>query len=297
MLQLRQRACNVGRACRARLGKRRNSTLGQRLLQWLYAVVRGRTEYKYAKLHAGCILAPMKSGAVTAGPAGEPAELEIVVDGQRYLRLPIRTAVLTADDDPAEVLKQYVWPHYIPGDVVFISETALAIMQGRARHWKDIEPGWLAQKLSGYVTKSPYGVGLRSPYAMQYAIELSGVLPILWGCAAHVIGKLLGQPGWFYRAAGIQARMMDAEHTMGVAEFYECVIPGPDDPEGSCYTLKSSTQMDVAVVDVNDIYPPWCIASTLVDDEARLLERCLTDNPLGQGGELTPLGIWRRAPL
>jgi hypothetical protein len=222
-------------------------------------------------------------------------ELEITVDGRRYVRIPLRTRILTAEDDPAEVLKEYVWPHFLPGDVVFISETAVAIMQGRARDWHDIEPTWLARKLSSLVTKSPYGVGLRSPYAMQYAIELTGVLPIIGGCIAHVFGRLLGQKGWFYAVAGQQARMMDAEHTMGVKEFYECVIPGPDDPAGSCYLMKSATQMDVAIVDVNDVFPPWCIASTLLDGDARLLERCLTDNPLGQGDECTPLGIWRRS--
>jgi len=228
-----------------------------------------------------------------AGGEG-PAELEITVDGHKYLRLPLRTRVLTAEDDPADVLKDYAWAHFVPGDVVFISETAVSIMQGRARSWKEIEPTWLAEKLSSFVTKSPYGVGLRSPFAMQYAIELCGVLPILGGCIAHVFGKLLGQKGWFYAVAGPQARMMDAEHTMGVSEFYECVIPGPDDPEGTCFQLKSATQMDIAIVDVNDIFPPWCIASTLTPEDSRLLEKCLTDNPLGQGGEMTPLGIWRK---
>jgi hypothetical protein len=58
--------------------------------------------------------------------------------------------------------------------------------------------------------------------------------------------------------------------------------------------MKSATQMDVAIVDVNDIFPPWCIASTLMPEHARLLERCLTDNPLGQGNECTPLGILRK---
>jgi hypothetical protein len=129
---------------------------------------------------------------------------------------------------------------------------------------------------------------------MQYAIELCGIPAILGGCMAHVVGRLFGQKGWFYAVAGVQARMMDAEHTMGVPEFYECVIPGPDDPEGTCYQLKAATQMDIAIVDVNDIFPPWCVASTLTADNARLLEQCLTDNPLGQGGECTPMGLWRK---
>lgn len=231
---------------------------------------------------------------MSANPLLAPPGIPISVDGQSCLRLPIKTHVLSARDDLAAVLERYVRPLWQPGDIVFISETAVAILQGRARDWREIQPGWLARKLSRLVYKSPYGVGLRSPYAMQMAIQYAGLHRILFGCVWHVVGRLFGQKGWFYAAAGPQARMMDAEHTMGVKEFYECVIPGPADPPGTVRRLKQATGMDVAIVDVNDIYPPWCIASTVSAAQARLLERSLTDNPLGQGDELTPLGIWRK---
>jgi len=209
------------------------------------------------------------------------------------MRMPVRTHLLSAEDDPAEIVNRYAGPLYHAGDVIFLAETGVSIMQGRARDHREIKPSWLARTLSKLVTKSPYGVGLRSPYAMQYAIELSGVHRILAGCIWHVVGRIFRQSGWFYAAAGIQARMMDAEHTMGLGDYYECVIPGPRDPRGTCRQLKQATGMDVAIVDVNDIFPPWCIASTLDPEKERLLERTLTDNPLGQGDEQTPLGIWR----
>lgn len=222
-----------------------------------------------------------------------PRAIDLEYAGRTYRRLPLRTHVLSADDDIAAVLEGYARPHYQPGDIVFLAETGVAIMQGRARDWRKIKPTWLAQKLSKLVTKSPYGVGLRSPYAMQYAIELCGVHRILAGCVAHIFGRLLRKKRWFYDVAGIQARMMDAEHTMGIGDYYECVIPGPADPAGTCRRLKEQTGMDTAIVDVNDIFPPWCIAATV--DRARqcLLENTLTDNPLGQGDEQTPLGVWR----
>lgn len=232
----------------------------------------------------------MSSGQASPKPPKPPT---IIVGGRSYLRIPLKTHVLGPADDPAQVLLTYAKPQYQPGDVVFISETAVAIMQNRHRDWHTIKPSRLAQELSRRVTKSPYGVGLRSPYAMQYAIELSGLPRILLGCVAHVLGRLLKKKRWFYDVAGVQARMMDAEHTMGVKEYYECVIPGPADPRGACRRIKQAAGMDVAIVDVNDIYPPWCIASTLSPERARLLEACLKDNPLGQGGECTPMGIWR----
>src|SRR4051794_28912298 len=101
------------------------------------------------------------------------AGIPIIIDGRTYLRIPIRTHVLTADDHIAAVVDRYAKPVAQPGDVVFISETAVAIMQGRARDWRKIKPSWLARKLSKLVYKSPYGVGLRSPYAMQTALELA----------------------------------------------------------------------------------------------------------------------------
>ncbi len=226
-------------------------------------------------------------------PPINPAPIDLAYNGRTYRRLPIRTHVLTGADDTGAVLERYVRPLYQPGDIVFISETGVSIMQGRARDWREIHPTWFARKLAGLVTKSPYGVGLRSPYAMQYAVELCGVHRILAGCVAHVAGRLLKKKRWFYDVAGIQARMMDAEHTMGVPEFYECVIPGPADPVGACRKLKAQTGMEIAIVDVNDIFPPWCVAATVDKERQRLLEHTLTDNPLGQGGELTPLGIWR----
>ena len=124
--------------------------------------------------------------------------------------------------------------------------------------------------------------------------ELCGLPRIFAGCAAHVIGRLLGKKRWFYDVAGIQARMMDAEHTMGVKEFYECVIPGPANPQKVCREFKEKTGMDTAIVDVNDIFPPWVIGSTCTREVNREIEDSLTDNPLGQGGELTPLGVWRK---
>jgi hypothetical protein len=113
---------------------------------------------------------------------------------------------------------------------------------------------------------------------------------------AHVLGRLLRQKGWFYLVAGLNARMMDAEHTMGIAEFFESCIPAPADPPRTCRELKAATGYDIAICDINDINPAWCVASTLPKERKRLLERSFDDNPLGQTDEQTPIGIWREVP-
>jgi hypothetical protein len=225
--------------------------------------------------------------------ADQPAPRTVVVDGRTFERLPIRTPVLMPGDDMPTVIREHAGAFLKPGDTVVMSESAVAIMQGRARDWRSIHPSRFARFLSSRVLKTSYGTGLRSPYAMQYAIELCGLWRILLALPAHVVGRLLRRKGWFYLVAGLNARMMDAEHTMGVKEFYECCIPAPADPAGTVRALKAATGYDIAICDINDVKPAWCVATTLPRDRRRLLERSFDDNPLGQRDEQTPIGIWR----
>lgn len=229
--------------------------------------------------------------SASRGPG--PAPRTVVVDGRTFERVPIRTPVLMPGDDMAAVIREHAGPHLRPADTVVMSESAVAIMQGRARDWRTIHPSPLARWLSRRVTKTTWGTGLRSPYAMQYAIELTGTPRIAAAAGAHLVGRLLGKKGWFYLVAGLDARMMDAEHTMGITEFYEMCIPAPFDPPGTAKALKAATGYDIAICDINDISPAWCVASTLAKDRVRLLERSFDDNPLGQTDEQTPIGIWR----
>jgi hypothetical protein len=225
----------------------------------------------------------------------EPRPRTVVVDGRTFERIPVKTPVLMPGDDIAAAIRVHAGDELRPGDTVLLSESAVAIMQGRARDWRTIHPGWLARFMSGRVIKTSWGTGLRSPYAMQYAIELTGTPRILLAAGAHVVGKALGKKGWFYLVAGLDARMMDAEHTMGVAEFHECCIPAPHDPRGTVRAVKSALggEIDVAIADINDIAPAWVVASTLPKQREHLLARSFDDNPLGQTDEKTPLGIWR----
>ncbi len=226
---------------------------------------------------------------------GGPKPRTVVVDGRTFERIPVKTRVLMPGDDVAAAIREHAGDQLRAGDAVLISESAVSIMQGRARDWRTIHPGRLAQFMSSRVVKTEWGTGLRSPYAMQYAIELTGTPRMLLAAGAHVAGKALGKKGWFYLVAGLNARMMDAEHTMGVAEFYECCIPAPHDPPGTVREVKEALggDVDVAIADINDIAPAWVVASTLPKDRERLLARSFDDNPLGQTDEKTPLGIWR----
>ncbi len=226
---------------------------------------------------------------------GKQKSAEIEVDGELYLRIPIKTHILSPKDEPLEIVKRYALPLAEDGDILFIAETPLAIMQNRHRRADSISVGFWARLLSRFVTKSPYGVGLRSPRAMQVAIEEIGLLRILLATLASAWGKIiLRRRGDFYRVAGLSAKAIDAEHTMGIDKYYDYVIPAPVNCEQICRQIREETGLECCIVDVNDIQEPEILGASFGNDTAEIVKRALRDNPLGQGDECTPLGILRK---
>lgn len=213
--------------------------------------------------------------------------------GQSYLRVPIRTRIVTPQDDIVAVAREYAGGQIQPGDLLFISEKVVAITQGRAVPTDTIRVSWLAGKLWPFVKQVPYGIGLRNPYSMQCAIDECGAPRILLAAVVGAAGKLLGRSGDFYRVAGVQAAAIDAPGTAGIKDFQNCVIKAPKDPDRVAQSLADAFSCNAAVVDVNDLGAAVLGHSRGVDPE--LVCRALKDNPLGQGAEQTPMGILRRA--
>jgi hypothetical protein len=129
---------------------------------------------------------------------------------------------------------------------------------------------------------------------MQCAIDECGHMRILLAAVVGAVGKLLGRSGDFYRVAGIQAAMIDAAGTAGIEQFKGTVIKGPKDPNGVARRIAERLKLPAAVVDVNDIGGSWAVGASPGLDRA-LVEAALKDNPLGQSGEQTPIGIIRPA--
>ena len=140
-------------------------------------------------------------------PTANPGKRLIrAVDGVDYLRIPIKTHLITKDDDMVDVVNQYPKGQLQPGDILFISEKAVACTQSRAIPMEDIRPRKLAITLSRYVTKTPAGIGLGIPETMEMALRECGTPRILFAAFCSVIGKILGKKGWFYLVAGAKAR-------------------------------------------------------------------------------------------
>ncbi|MCB5233720.1 MAG: hypothetical protein LHW60_00530 [Candidatus Cloacimonetes bacterium] len=217
----------------------------------------------------------------------------IEVFGQRYQRIPVKTHVLSAEDDMLAIIEKYALPLMKEGDMLTISESPLAITQGRAVPVSEIRVSFLACLLSRFVAKVPYGIGLGAPTSMQCAIEETGVVRILFAALVGAIGKLLGRKGDFYRVAGMQAALVDAATTSPIPPYNETVIKGPKDPQKVAEALTEATGYPIAVMDINDIGGSWMIGGSKLDKN--FIEAVMKDNPQGQDDELTPLCIVRKA--
>ncbi len=216
----------------------------------------------------------------------------IEVGGMTWLRIPVRTHVIGAEDDILAVVEKYSAEQRRPGDIYFISEKVVAVTQGRALPVGEIKIGLLARLLWRFVRKVPYGIGLRSPETMQCAINECGAARILLASAAGAAGKLIGRRGDFYRIAGVQAATIDAAGTSPLQS--DCVILGPLDPEAVARRIHEATGTPTAIVDVNDIAGGWVLGASGIEDRKQI-EAILDDNPLGQKDEQTPFGIIRGA--
>ena len=216
------------------------------------------------------------------------------VEGVDYQRIPLKTHLITKDDKMEDVVNKYAKEFMQSGDILFISEKAVACTQNRAIPMEDIKPRKLAVTLSKYVTKTPAGIGLGIPETMEMALRECGTLRILFAAFCSVIGKILGQKGWFYMVAGPKARGIDGPTEGTIPPYDHYVVLTPDDPNGTSKKLAKALGHPVAIVDINDLGAN-ILGFSEKEPSVDLIAQILGDNPLGQGGECTPMGIIRKA--
>ncbi len=223
----------------------------------------------------------------------EGKKLERKVKGEHYARLPIWTHVISADDDILTVVKKYATPFLKEDDMLFISERVVAITQGRAFPIKNIHPSLMARFLTHFVHKSPYGIGLGSPWTMELAIREAGKARILFAAFVSAITKPFGIKGVFYRVVGKNINAIDGpcEYTLPPYNTYAKL--GPANPKKVAREIKKAIGNDVAIIDANDLGVAILGKSSRhLSDE--FCKEVFKDNPLGQSREQTPLCIVRK---
>jgi asparagine synthase (glutamine-hydrolysing) len=225
-------------------------------------------------------------------------------DGRNvYGRAPVRTPRIESGTDLERVVIDSVLSveggrlGLEEGDIVAISEKAVAVSQGRSFPASSIRPSVLARVLSRFVSKGPAGIGLGIPATMQLAIDEAGARRILLATVAAGATRLAGRHGTFYRVAGARVSAIDGPTAGTLPPFDTHAKLPPSDPDGVAERLagrlaeEAGGPVHVAVIDAND-------RGVVVLGGSRGLDRPLItwlfgDNPLGQGTEQTPVALIR----
>ncbi len=229
--------------------------------------------------------------------AEEAVKTSVVeLNGTSYERILFKTHFIQRGESILKVIKDYMGPYLQEGDVVFVSEKALAHSQKRSIHVKDIKPGFLARLLYRFVRPTKHGRGIGTPEKMEIAIRIAGNFRILLAAVVSAITKLFGLKGYFYTIAGEAVQRLDGQSGGENWPYYNYVIMTAHDPDGTVQRIKESIGYEAIVADVNDLGGSIVGFSSPALKEVPFLE-ILRDNPMGQETPQTPIGIIRMKPL
>lgn len=223
----------------------------------------------------------------------EDKPVEIEVDGKRYARCAIKTHFVQVGESYVDLVKKYVLPVWQPGDLVSSSEKIIALCQGRVVYKKDMPVGPLARFLSRFAASSTAGIGVNSPYKMQFAINEAGAARVIWAAVCAGVGKLFGHRGVFYEMVGQEVSGLDGFYDHEFQEYGEFGIRIPSEPDKVCDEIERETGVQMMIVDANDLNVEILghASSIKLGDDA--LKALIADNPAGQSRELTPFILIR----
>ena len=204
--------------------------------------------------------------------------------------LPIRTRLVRAGDDIADVTAQAVEGMIRPQDVIVIAETPVAIAQGRAIAAETIRPSRLAYALS---RRAGALATINQPESLQLVIDQVGAPKVLYACMMQVLGRLRGKRGVFYEVLGDAISTIDG-YTGTLPPFEHTIVLGPEDPDAVAAAIAQRTGAHAAIVDANDLGIAKVLGASCGVRRAAV-ERALVHNPQGNGDEQTPIVIlkWR----
>ena len=226
-------------------------------------------------------------------------EIETVVRGTRYLRLPIKTRLIQNGDDLMALLEEYARPLLTSEDLLFISEKVVCLTQGdRIIRADSVKTSWLARFLAtkvrnGAGTPEFKGLGHGTAPAMQLLIEEAGVPRVLFAAFISAVTRPFGLKGAFYYLIGKQAKSIDCPMSWTIEEFRDYAKRAPRDPNGVARALKERFGVEVAIVDAN-YQGAFSLGKSTSAITEKFIREVLRDNPAGQDSEMTPFFIIRK---
>jgi F420-0:Gamma-glutamyl ligase len=209
-----------------------------------------------------------------------------------FVAIPVRTGLVRGGDDIAAIVATAVRGIARPGDVIAVSETAVAIAQRRMIAAETIRPSRLAYALS---RRAGALATVSQPESLQLVIDDAGAWRVVFAALAHVAGHALRIRGLFYRVLGGSISAIDG-YTGTLPPFERTIVLGPKDPDGAAATIAVATGAHAAVVDANDLGVAKVLGASPGVNRERV-EAALLQNPHGNGDEQTPIVVlaWRDA--
>ncbi|MBV8083131.1 MAG: coenzyme F420-0:L-glutamate ligase [Candidatus Eremiobacteraeota bacterium] len=205
--------------------------------------------------------------------------------------LPVRTPIVKSGDDVARLVAECVRGIASPDDVVCVSETAVAIAQGRSIPAEAIRPSALARLLAdqagSYATMS-------QPESVQLVIEQVGTARVVAAAVAGAAGRLIGRRGDFYRLLGSAVAEIDG-YTGTMPPYERHIVLGPLEPDAAAAQIAKACGAYVAIVDANDLHKAEVLGASdgVIADSVR---QCLLGNPHGNSDQQTPLVVLKYRP-
>lgn len=204
--------------------------------------------------------------------------------------IPVRTPLVHPGDDLPALVEQAVRGIARPGDVLAISETAVAIAQGQAIGAEFVRPSKIAYALS---RRAGALATVSQPESLQIVIDQVGTWKVLYAAIMQVAGRLVGRRGMFYEVLGEAITAIDG-YTGTLPPFERAIVLSPQNPDAFSQSVFERTGIACTVVDANDLEKAKVLgASTGVNRPN--VERALLSNPHGNGDEQTPIVVlkWR----
>ncbi len=204
--------------------------------------------------------------------------------------IPLRSPLLRPGDDLVSTVAQLVQGIARPGDVIAVSESAVAIAQGELVAAQYVRPSKLAFAIA---RRADPMATISQPESMQLVIDRVGPLKVIFATFVQLAARLWGGRGFFYELMGDAVAAVDG-YTGTMPPYEHAIVLAPRDPEGFARSVHERTGVECAVVDANDLGKAKLLGSSSgVCRES--VEAALLDNPHGNSDEQTPVVVlkWR----
>lgn len=221
-------------------------------------------------------------------------KVDIQIEDKTYMRHAIKTHFVNIGEDYIELIKKYVSPIYMEGDILFLSEKIISLCQGRVIYAKDVTISPWAWFLSRFASSNAHGIGVDNPYKMQLAIQFAGLPRVIIAAIMAGLCKLIGIRGVFYKIVGKGVSGIDGFYGKAFDCYKEMGILLPENSDNVCNDIWEKLGIRCVIVDANDLGVEILGKSNDITCTEGELKAIIRDNPAGQSAQQTPMILARQ---